>query len=170
MRRIRPVAERLWEKIHVGKKDDCWEWKKPFKGFYPSFTIHGGKRRLVYYAYQAAFRLAYGPPPKGKYVLHKCGNRKCCNPNHLYVGTQRENVHDAIRMGTFKFPKPRRGSDNEASKLVEPEAKFIRDTFHIWPHWRKESIAKAFGISRMTAYRISKGQAWIAKEDDHGKW
>jgi hypothetical protein len=56
-------------------------------------------------AHRVSWRFSKGPIPAGMNVLHKCRNRHCVNPDHLYLGTQRENLRDAIREGTLRPPK-----------------------------------------------------------------
>jgi hypothetical protein len=92
------VAEWLSTHVAVAGKDDCWPavgggYNK--KGWHVTFKASGGR----YLAHRAAYVLANGEIPSGKFVLHKCDNPKCCNPNHLFLGTQSDNAKDMWRKG-----------------------------------------------------------------------
>jgi hypothetical protein len=86
--------------------DECWPWTGQ--------TVTGGYGRLGWQgrreiAHRVAWELFEGPIPEGQWVLHHCDNPPCCNPLHLYAGTQRQNIHDAIARGRFS-PPPRRNA------------------------------------------------------------
>lgn len=88
------LAEAFWR--FVCKSDACWEWTA-------SIGSHGyGQLTYLqqkYTAHRLSWELHRGPIPDGLFVLHKCDNRRCVKPDHLFLGTQRENLEDMTRKG-----------------------------------------------------------------------
>ena len=74
-------------------KYGCWNWTG-FKDKAGYGRVMEGGRKKYFYAHQAAWIVAGGSIPKGAHVLHKCDNRKCINPKHLYLGTYQDNIRD----------------------------------------------------------------------------
>lgn len=91
------VVAKFYEGLKQGSDSECW----PFEGGGYNRrgwhrTIHAGTkyRRKRYMAHRVAYELKYGEIPDGLFVLHKCDNPVCCNPEHLFLGTQSENAKD----------------------------------------------------------------------------
>ena len=90
-----------YEKFVIKKENDCWDWKgcAPINPGYGQFR-HEGK---ITRAHRASWILIHGEIPPDKQVLHTCDNRKCSNPEHLYLGTSIENNRDIIeRLRCFR--------------------------------------------------------------------
>lgn len=95
--RSTPLRYRFFQK--VSKSEGCWLWKgtRNMKGY---GTIK--KDRKTYRAHRVSWELHNGPIPEGKQVLHKCDMRSCVNPDHLYLGTNIENVRDKMVRGRHR--------------------------------------------------------------------
>ncbi len=98
----RPLAERFWEKVNVRTINECWEWNAcTYHHGYGKFSL---TRCHPVYAHRVAYELTYGSIPPGLLVCHTCDNRPCCNPSHLFVGTQKDNMQDCKRKGRMSMP------------------------------------------------------------------
>lgn len=88
--------ERFWSKVAVKELDECWEWQAgKAGGGYGTFRVH----HKMWQAHRVAWALTYGPIPKGLFVCHRCDNPGCCNPYHLFLGTNADNLRDAAKKG-----------------------------------------------------------------------
>lgn len=96
-----PIENRFWNRLDKsGGDDSCWNWtgaRLP-KG-YGIVGISQGKHK---YTHRVAWELTNGPIPEGLWVLHRCDNPPCCNPAHLFIGNNRDNVLDMIQKGRAK--------------------------------------------------------------------
>jgi hypothetical protein len=87
------LSERFWSKVQ--KTDCCWNWIGSITDGYGYFKV-GGKTLK---ATRVSWELANGPIPEGLWMLHHCDNRKCVRPDHLFPGTQQDNVDDMMAKG-----------------------------------------------------------------------
>jgi len=143
------------ERVEVDPATGCWVWSlcvNKVTGY--GVTRWEGKARN---AHRLAYKLANGDPGPLQ-VNHCCGNRRCCNPDHLYAGTQKQNIADAIRHGTHSKPPRLRGSENGFSKLTEDEVRDIRRRHAAGEAGR--ALAREFGVSATSIRRIHRRQAW----------
>ena len=85
----------FWKRVTLGELDECWKWQG---ARFPAPYDYG---HLCYdrYTHRIAWELTYGPVPDGMQVCHHCDNPPCCNPTHLFLGTQADNMHDRDRKG-----------------------------------------------------------------------
>ena len=88
---------RFWSKINVKGANECWNWKQSTRGSlgYGQFRIED----KICDAHRVALELMKGPLKKGRYVCHSCDSPKCCNPRHLFAGTQKNNMDDMTDKG-----------------------------------------------------------------------
>lgn len=159
MSRRQTVLQALDKGRTPGAEDTCWEWARG-KDHIGYGVLHGGGRRWL--AHRAAYSVAYLgglPIPKGMVVMHSCDNPGCCNPRHLILGTQAENIADRVAKGrTSSWMKP--GEAHHAAKLTEADVIEIRS--------RSMSAAKCaekFGVSQSLIFQIRAGTIWKVMAD-----
>lgn len=150
---------RLWKHIKVGEPDECWPWTG--KSFLDGYGYIGsGKRdgRSVK-AHRAAWELANGPIPQGEgfhgfVVMHLCDNRACCNPDHLRLGTQAENMRDMHEKGRNSGPY---GETHKDAKLTTAAVREIRAA----ADWTLDShFAQKFGVHQRSIYDARTRRSW----------
>lgn len=103
-----------------------------------------GYNRAPQVTHRLAWEFANGPIPVGLLVCHKCDNRRCVNPNHLFLGTHRDNTRDMMRKGRMARNAP-------PAKVVGERAAELVAARKSGTPWR--DIAQRFGVSRGTAMR-----------------
>lgn len=142
-------------KVDKRSHDECWEWLA-------SKDRHGyGQIRLngeTYRAHRMAWALFFGDIPEGKLILHKCNNRACVNPYHLYVGNYRDNALDAIEAGYCpKF----KNVYHPPAKLYDEEIWLIRRLLYY--KIAQRIVAKMFKVSQSVISRINKQSDYPTK-------
>jgi len=139
--------ERLLGKLNK-KENGCWEWKSTYLSngyglFY--WGIVDGKEKTVK-ASRASWILHNGPILNNLHVLHKCHNRKCCNPEHLYLGTHMDNMRDRDEAGhTSKWDK--RYNFKRHNEVTEKVIELRKQRVKI------KDICTALNLGRTTVYR-----------------
>jgi len=105
-----PLDQRLYRSCKYIEETECWEWQKATNNIGYGMirdADHGGMRTT----HRVSYEIHKGKIPKGKLVLHMCDNPKCCNPEHLFLGTHKDNSHDMIEKGrdnNFGSKNPRK--------------------------------------------------------------
>lgn len=109
------------------------------------------KCRLVF-VHRLSYELAYGPIPQGHVICHKCDNRLCLNPEHLFAGTQSENLLDAVSKGRFRPGKVNRV---KPLKITPDMVRGIRIAVG-----SLNKIAKEYGVSKKSILLIKHRRMW----------
>ena len=148
------IILRFCNKIRKDEVTGCWNWTGATIGGYGCFRI--GK--VVYLAHRVAMHLFKETPLKGYsrktgLVLHKCNNPKCVNPNHLYIGTQADNVKDSVDAGNRFIRRSKYSStDIDAMKTLNKEG------------YSLSAIAEIYGCTKSNISYILSGKARLSDE------
>ena len=145
----------FWDKVDISPlhPDGCWEWNagRSTTG-YGRFAV--GARYIK--AHRAAYRLTHGTISGKAYVLHRCDNRLCVAPHHLYLGTHSDNMVDMHSRGRAC---DYRGALNPRAKLSGPDVAALRTLCRANVLSYAEA-ARRFGVSRAHARNIALGNRW----------
>ena len=154
--KIRSIEERLWAK--VTKTETCWLWTGAKHEFGYGVLGAGVRGTGLRKAHRVAWESVNGPVPDGLYVLHKCDVPACVNPDHLFVGTLKDNHDDMRSKHRGSNPPPQRGSANVNAKLTEELVRAIRMLYANGV--MQKDIAVTIGVTRDTVSRAVTGKGW----------
>ena len=150
--------DRFWAKVR--KTEGCWDYvgrsgkvrgsslKKG--GGYGAF-LFGGK---VVSAHRVSWMLERGQIPAGMNVLHRCDNTRCVRPDHLFLGTQRDNMRDMFKKGRAVRL---RGVQHPCSVLTEEQVHEIRAASG---RGEGSRLARKFGMTKSAVYNIRRRRTW----------
>lgn len=156
------LEQRFWARVnmngpipsHVPELGKCWVWTGTFNG--ARGVLYIDKTHRIWRAYRVAVLLATGSSPALS-VLHKCDNPACVRLDHLFLGTQKDNIRDMIAKGRRRA-YDRHGERNPRAKLTAAQVADIKAR-----RARGEtlaSIAALFGIGPSQVHRIANGKSW----------
>ncbi len=129
----------------------CWLWERGFgKDGYGQAYLNPRRRSIG--AHRVAF-LAFRGDPGPLLVLHRCDNRPCVNPDHLFLGTQADNMSDKTQKG-----RQARGARHGQAKLTDSIVRNIRSL--VAGGRTQRSVARQMQVSETTVSRIMKGRDW----------
>jgi len=154
----RDLKERIVRNMHQDHTRGCWNWTGGLSrtGYaLMSDAEHGDQR-----AARVAYRAFHGAIPRGFYVLHACDNRACVNPDHLYVGTQQDNMNDAVARGHRNRPV---GDHSPTAKLTRTKVSAIRQR-HLEGE-RAVLLALEYQVDRSTIHAVVSGRTWVPHEE-----
>jgi hypothetical protein len=141
-----PIKERLLQHRQIDPVSDCWnsDLRRDRKG-YPQIGISGVTHRV----HRVAYKL-FVADPGSLHVLHKCDNPRCFNPNHLFLGTQLDNMRDSAAKGRTR---------GGIRKLSEAEAHKVRMLY--WNFGLNQAqIAAHYKMAQSVICRLVNGKTW----------
>jgi hypothetical protein len=153
---------RFWSRLERSP-GGCWVWPGATK--VEGYGYGNIKFNNVYYGtHRLAYILAVGPVPAGLFVLHSCDNPPCCRPDHLFLGTNYDNVQDMVRKGRqARGPAAREhvnvGEQVGSSKLHEPDIVAIRRKFAAGGITMKE-LGDEYRVNATNIFHIVHRRTW----------
>ena len=148
----------LWSRVAVGAPDECWEWQGAVTQ-YGYGTMMVEKRRRG--PHRQAWILTNGDIADGLFVCHSCDNRRCCNPAHLWLGTNDDNMRDRDEKGRGTPPPANEHLIGEAhpnSKITERDVLKIRAL--VAGGATQTEVASIFGLTQPNVSMIVHGVTW----------
>ena len=147
--KARPLAERFLEKVY--KSAGCWSWRA---AKYPSgYGIFMLRKGVLRGAHRIAYQLFVGEIPAGLQVLHRCDNRACVRSDHLFVGTQRDNMEDMHSKGRWRYgQRNQNGERNPNAILTDAQVRAM--LAELAAGGRPVSVARKYGVQYRTLWAI----------------
>ena len=164
---LAPIADerfraRFWSKVnkdgpipaHCPELGPCWTWTAGSHRLgYGLFTFGEGNSHL---AHIASYALTKGIVPAGSHVCHRCDNPPCVRPDHLFLGTARDNALDMLAKGREGSRHP--GMERQNARLADDQVRAIRA---VPPYFgRNTHLAREYGVSTTTIRKIINGEKW----------
>jgi hypothetical protein len=135
----------------VLKTKTCWIWtgSKNKKGYGLIGDCIGGGKSITKRAHRVIWVWKNGPIPDGFIVRHICDNPSCVNPDHLEIGTYKDNTKDMLKRGR---------ASRHTAKLTDKDIKFIRKAYI--PYKNSEKLAAIFGVCSRQIRKIANKEQW----------
>lgn len=145
------LKTRLLSKMKIDEHSGCWNWTASLDTPGYGHMRYEGRVRL---AHRLSYMVHKGPI-EGLHICHKCDNRACINPAHLFAGNRSDNMRD---MWSKKRHKPVKltGETNPQSKLTEDDVRAIRAAVGV----KQKDLAKKYGVDRAHISQIRSGGRW----------
>lgn len=147
-----------WDGVSKLGPDECWNWDRGLNGKGP-ITCYGviwfdGKKHKTH---RLSMLLSRGPFDENLMVCHKCDNPRCCNPNHLFIGTAKDNSQDCKSKGRMNREL---GSQRYNAKLTEEAVAEIKAQAPFRKYGWGRAMAKKYGVAPTAINNIVRGRRW----------
>lgn len=151
---------RFWARVEYEPNSGCWLWTgAPVRKGYG--RIHVGGRRPKgrdILAHRFSWAVSWGPIPNGAWVLHRCDNPPCVNPDHLFLGDHVANMADMAAKGRA-VNTPHRGEEQIQAKLSDSAVNRIR-TLYASGQATQRGLAAQYGVSKTLIGNVVRGENW----------
>lgn len=152
------VEDRLWNRLSKDPETGCWvHLNRPTGDGYPQLKVD----HKPWSVHRLAWTLSYGPIPQGMRVCHHCDNPPCCNPDHLFLGTDGDNARDRNAKGRHRRVF---GELNSRAKLTAAGVLAIRREYAP-PAINQRTLARQYSVSRRTIADVLGRRTWQHLKD-----
>lgn len=150
-RSLNEYLKDFYDQIDQKAFNECWEWRGVTNGFkYGRFIFYGKN----FGSHRIAYMFQKGMLPNGLFVCHKCDNPICCNPDHLFIGTNSENIADCVSKG-----RQVRGEKAPRAVLSNSDVLEIRKEYKKGKTSYK-NLGKKYGVRNAAIYKIINRRTW----------
>ena len=152
---------KFWFRVDVQGDDDCWIFMNQPSQLYGVYNLKvRGKWRAIR-THRYAWKQLNGQIPNGLFICHSCDNGKCCNPNHLWLGTNGENQLDSIAKGRsgFRPPQSKLGEEHHSAKLKEWQVIEIRERYKVGGI-SQDKLAAEYSVNQNAISKIILRRSW----------
>jgi hypothetical protein len=145
----------FWAKVNISGPTNCWPWMaSKIPDGYGNFSING----KIMLTHRLAWEFTFGPIPEGMNICHTCDNPPCCNPAHLFLGTQIDNIRDMIQKGHLVIAH-HTGETNGTHKLTWEQVAEIR-RLYLTGDYSQSTLGKMFGVCTNGISLITRNKIW----------
>ena len=148
------IKDRFWEKVDKKGEDGCWEWLGCCHHQWGYGSLNVGGKYMA--AHRYSWELYFGKIPEGWLICHKCDNPSCVNPEHLFLGTNKDNSDDKIKKGRNASSV---GENNGRSILTEDSVRQIFDLYKN-RNYSHMKLGKMFNVHSTTIGHILQRKLW----------
>ena len=168
--RVHDKTQRFWAKVDKDGPNGCWVWTgDTVRGPHRYGRLWTDKRPVTTHRY--SWQIHFGPIPDGALVCHHCDNPPCVRPDHLFLGTDRDNIHDMIRKGRAYHPRGEahqfyrrgdlmRGERGPNARLKDKQVAEIR-RLYATGKYTQTALAEQFGVVQSHVSKIVLGKSRI---------
>lgn len=152
------IVDRFMDKVIPEPMSGCWLWGAACdrKGYGMFNIVTDCGHKLIQFAHRISWEIHNDEIPKNICVLHKCDIPGCVNPDHLFLGSRKDNAEDMVKKGRSLRGRPHGvGSDNTNARLTEEDVMVI-----LCSSLSQKKIARLYGVSQAHVSRIKTGKAW----------
>ena len=150
--RVEMDRQRFFQSVR--KTEDCWLWEGAHTNF--GYGVIGWHAKSAS-AHRVGWELHFGPIPKGLMVLHRCDRPACVRPEHLFLGTSKDNALDKMAKGRHRY-HVFQGEDHGRAKVTNEEVRAIRRLYA--EGISGPELSRRYGLGKTSTYRIIRRQSW----------